>query len=155
MAITARGHPGQYKAEFTACNRAVAVSAMTANQQPGPWIEAWLSPPRFGVYLAAASGDRQLALDIYERNAVVSATFHHDLAHLEVALRNAYDAAIVANTPPVYRTGRPTHSGCSQSAGAPRATVPASMPTAPRASRSSEQYGRRVRGHSPARSSPS
>ncbi|HUH68460.1 MAG TPA: hypothetical protein VLZ05_06005 [Mycobacterium sp.] len=72
---------------------------MTANQQPGPWVETWLSPPRFGVYLAAAAGDRQLALDLYEWNAVVSSAFHHDLAHLEVALRNAYDAAIIANTP--------------------------------------------------------
>jgi hypothetical protein len=70
-----------------------------ATGQPGPWVEVWLSPPRFGVYLAAAASDRQLALDLYEWNAVVSAAFHHDLAHLEVALRNAYDAAIVANTP--------------------------------------------------------
>jgi hypothetical protein len=31
---------------------------------------------------------------------VVSAACQRDLAHLEVALRNAYDAAIVANTPP-------------------------------------------------------
>ncbi|KPN46025.1 hypothetical protein [Mycobacterium intracellulare] len=68
-----------------------------ANQQPGPWVERWLSRPRFGVYLAAVGDDRQLALDRYEWNAVVSAAFHHDLAHLEVALRNAYD--IIANTP--------------------------------------------------------
>lgn len=72
---------------------------MIANQQPGPWVEAWLSLPRFGVYAAAAGGDRRLALDLYEWNAVVSAAFQRDLAHLEVALRNAYDAAIVANTP--------------------------------------------------------
>jgi hypothetical protein len=72
---------------------------MTASRQPGPWVEAWLSPPRFGVYLAAAIGDRHLALDLYEWNAIVSAAFQHDLAHLEVALRNAYDATIVANTP--------------------------------------------------------
>jgi hypothetical protein len=72
---------------------------MTANQQPGSWIEAWLSPPRFAVYVAAAGGDRQLALELYEWNAVVSSAFQRDLAHLEVALRNAYDAAIVANTP--------------------------------------------------------
>lgn len=51
-------------------------------------------------YLAAAGGDRQLALDLYEWNAILSAAFQHDLAHLEVALRNAYNAAIVAKTPP-------------------------------------------------------
>ena len=72
---------------------------MSANQQPGPWVEAWLSAPRYAVYLAAVGGDRQLGLDLYEWNAVVSAAFLHDLAHLEVALRNAYDAAAVANTP--------------------------------------------------------
>lgn len=71
---------------------------MTDNQRPGSWVETWLSRPRFAVYLAAAGGDRQLALNLYEWNAVVSAAFHRDLAHLEVALRNAYDAAIVANT---------------------------------------------------------
>ncbi|MGH3849102.1 MAG: hypothetical protein ACRDRT_05270, partial [Pseudonocardiaceae bacterium] len=71
---------------------------MSADEQPGPWAEAWLSPPRFGVYLAAAGQDRHLALQLYEWNAIVSAAFHRDLAHLEVALRNAYDAAISSNT---------------------------------------------------------
>ena len=71
---------------------------MITNQQPGTWVEAWLSPPRFSVYLSAAGGDRGLALARYEWNAGVSAAFLRDLAHLEVALRNAYDAAIVANT---------------------------------------------------------
>jgi hypothetical protein len=66
---------------------------------PGPWVEAWLSPPRFGVYLAATAGDRTRALALYEWNAAVSAAFLHDLAHLEVALRNAYDAAITASIP--------------------------------------------------------
>lgn len=70
---------------------------------PGPWVEAWLSPPRFGVYLAAAGGDRTKALALYEWNAAVSAAFLHDLAHLEVGLRNAYDTAISAGTP----AGRP------------------------------------------------
>lgn len=56
-----------------------------------------------GVYLAAAGGDRQLALELDEWNGLVSAAFQHDLAHLEVALRNAYDAALVANT----RSGLP------------------------------------------------
>jgi hypothetical protein len=53
----------------------------------------------FGVYLAAMGVGRRLALDLYEWNAVVSAAFQRDLAHLEVALRNAYDTAIVSRTP--------------------------------------------------------
>jgi len=73
---------------------------MSTNPQPGPWVEAWLSLPRFAVYIEATAGDRQLALVLYEWNAAVSAAFQRDLAHLEVALRNAYDTAIIANTPP-------------------------------------------------------
>ena len=61
---------------------------------PGRWIEDWLSTPRFGVYLAATSGDRDRALALYEWNARAAAAFHHDLGHLEVALRNAYDRAL-------------------------------------------------------------
>jgi hypothetical protein len=73
---------------------------MNTKEQPGPWVEEWLSPPRFAVYLRAADHDRRLALDLYEWNAVVAAAFQRDLAHLEVGLRNAYDTAIVTNTPP-------------------------------------------------------
>ncbi|MFD5089941.1 hypothetical protein ACFWMR_05035 [Amycolatopsis thailandensis] len=60
----------------------------------GDWIETWLSKPRFEVYLRAANQDRERAVRLYEWNAAVSAAFHHDLCHLEVALRNAYDRAL-------------------------------------------------------------
>jgi len=47
-----------------------------------------------------AAGDRARGLDLYEWNAAVSAAVLHDLAHLEVALRNVYDRALsVAATP--------------------------------------------------------
>ncbi|MEQ3552852.1 hypothetical protein WIS52_20485 [Pseudonocardia nematodicida] len=61
---------------------------------PGQWIEGWLSTLRFAVYLDAAGGDRGRALALYEWNARAAAAFHHDLGHLEVALRNAYDRAL-------------------------------------------------------------
>lgn len=84
----------------------------------GPWVEAWLSATRFAVYLTATGADRARALALYEWNAQLSAALLHDLAHLEVGLRNAYDTALSAhwpgpphwtlagNTvfPPVYRT---------------------------------------------------
>ncbi|WP_440901278.1 hypothetical protein [Actinosynnema sp.] len=60
----------------------------------GGWIEDWLSAPRFEVYLRAANRDRSLAVELYEWNARISAAFQHDLAHLEVGLRNAYDRAL-------------------------------------------------------------
>jgi len=66
----------------------------------GDWVERWLSRPRFGVYLAAVGGDRPTALQLYEWNATVSAAFMRDLAHLEVALRNAYDDALTSGLPP-------------------------------------------------------
>ncbi len=65
----------------------------------GRWIEDWLSTPRFTVYLNAAHHDRRTALELYEWNTAVSAAFQHDLAHLEVGLRNAYDRALTAATP--------------------------------------------------------
>ena len=62
----------------------------------GPWVEAWLSPARYGVYLAQAGGDRQRALELYQWNTAVSCAVLHDLGHFEVALRNAYAAALDA-----------------------------------------------------------
>jgi hypothetical protein len=66
---------------------------------PGPWVERWLSQPRHAVYLAASQGDPQLALDLYEWNAEISAALLRDLAQVEVGLRNAYDRALSARWP--------------------------------------------------------
>lgn len=63
---------------------------------PGPWVERWLSAGRFSTYLTAAGGDRSRALDLYEWSACMSAAIMHDLAHLEVAIRNAYSGALEA-----------------------------------------------------------
>ncbi|WP_051144192.1 hypothetical protein [Modestobacter italicus] len=84
----------------------------------GEWVERWLSVPRFSVYLAAADADRGRALALYEWNTQISAALLHDLAHVEVGLRNAYDRALSDRWPgpphwtlagdtvfaPVYRT---------------------------------------------------
>lgn len=66
----------------------------------GPWLERWLSAPRLERYLAATAGDRARALELYDWNARISAAVLRDLAHFEVALRNAYDIALTAATPP-------------------------------------------------------
>lgn len=63
------------------------------------WIEAWLGKARFQRYLKESSGDRAHALALYEWNVETSQILMHDIAHFEVALRNAYDAAISANWP--------------------------------------------------------
>lgn len=67
--------------------------------EAGDWIDSWLSVPRFAVYLRAAGHDRRTASALYEWNAQVAAVFHHDLAHLEVGLRNAYDRALCEGAP--------------------------------------------------------
>lgn len=50
--------------------------------------------------MTATGGDRERALRLYDWNARVSAAVLRDLAHFEVALRNAYDVALTAATPP-------------------------------------------------------
>lgn len=68
--------------------------ANAAANSPQEWVERWLSRPRFGVYLNATGGDEAAALSLYEWNAKLGAAFGHDLAHLEVGLRNSYDRAL-------------------------------------------------------------
>jgi len=57
----------------------------------GPWVEDWLSVPRFGRYLSECGGNRQRALEMYEWNLQLGHALLRDVAHFEVALRNAYD----------------------------------------------------------------
>ncbi|MGH3440229.1 MAG: hypothetical protein ACRDRN_27775 [Sciscionella sp.] len=75
---------------------------MTTSPTPphvGPWIQRWLSAPRYAVYLAAATGETERALALYEWNSQLSAALLRDLAHLEVGLRNAYDEAFSTSWP--------------------------------------------------------
>jgi hypothetical protein len=90
--------------------------------------ERWLRAPRLERYLRAAGGDRARALRLYDWNARISSALLRNLAHFEVALRNAYDGALTAATPsgqghwtlasvavfpPLYRTKR-TRGGSTQ-----------------------------------------
>lgn len=63
------------------------------------WIDAWLGPARFQRYVDECGGDRTRALALYEWNVALGQSMMHDIAHFEVALRNAYDAAISASWP--------------------------------------------------------
>jgi hypothetical protein len=58
------------------------------------WFIDWVSPARFERYLRAAGHDRDRARRLYEWNARLSGAFLHDLSHLEIGLRNAYDQAL-------------------------------------------------------------
>lgn len=63
------------------------------------WVTRWLGGPRYAVYLVAAAGDPSRALALYEWNSEISAALLRDLAHVEVALRNAYDRALSGRWP--------------------------------------------------------
>lgn len=62
-------------------------------------MERWLSAGRYQTFLDAAAADRARALELYEWSALMSAAVMHDLAHLEVAVRNAYNGALEARQP--------------------------------------------------------
>lgn len=55
------------------------------------WAERWLSQKRLAPYLAACKDDVERALDLYEWNISLGQVLMRDVAHFEVALRNAYD----------------------------------------------------------------
>jgi hypothetical protein len=57
-------------------------------------VARWISPYRFGPYLAAANHDHEAALRLYEWNAAASAAFLEVFHYLEVLLRNAMDEVL-------------------------------------------------------------
>lgn len=61
------------------------------------WIYEWLSEPRWSRYLHACNGDPERALELYEANTRVAGAVMHDIAHIEVAIRNAFDRMLTAS----------------------------------------------------------
>lgn len=88
---------------------------MSKQQQ---WVLEWLTASRYGKYLRAAGGDHTRALALYEWNAELASAMLHDLSHLEVGIRNAYDRALLQHPvtnggdwlePPTYTALLPPH----------------------------------------------
>ncbi|WP_213007459.1 Abi family protein [Paractinoplanes toevensis] len=52
-------------------------------------LEERLSPERLSGYRAAVGGDRTAAIELYDWNARLSATFWSTLGHVEILVRNA------------------------------------------------------------------
>lgn len=77
------------------------VYQMTNQAWRQEWFVNWVSRPRFERYLRAAGHDPVRARSLHEWNARLAAAFLHDLAHLEVGLRNTFDAALM----PAVRAG--------------------------------------------------
>lgn len=69
---------------------------MPTAAEPNGWVQAWLSPGRWQRYLDHCSGDADQALELYEWNVSLSGAVMHDVAHIEVALRNIYDQTITS-----------------------------------------------------------
>lgn len=96
---------------------------VSVSTQP-QWIIDWLTVGRYTKYVRAAGGDHARALAIYEWNADVAAALLHDLSHLEVGIRNAYDRALLQHSttgggdwlePPIYTALLPPHWGTDRS----------------------------------------
>lgn len=64
-----------------------------------------MSPERLATYLDAVHNDHAAALALYRWNSQLAAAFLHDLGHLEVALRNAYDRIICKKYPEWTKPG--------------------------------------------------
>lgn len=84
------------------------------------WVVDWLTAGRYAKYLRAAGGDHGRALALYEWNTDLASALLHDLSHLEVGIRNAYDRALLQHPltnggdwlePPVYTALFPPHWG--------------------------------------------
>lgn len=58
------------------------------------WVPTWLSAPRWESYLRASGYDEHKALELYEWNLRLANAIMHDIAHIEVAVRNVYDTTI-------------------------------------------------------------
>ena len=58
------------------------------------WAERWLSPSRLSSYLNLCGGDVERALELHEWNLMLGRALMGDIAHFELALRNAYDRAL-------------------------------------------------------------
>lgn len=54
------------------------------------WAERWLSPARLKPYLDDCGGDVDAALELHEWNLALGKAVMVDVAHFELALRNAY-----------------------------------------------------------------
>ncbi|MDO4665851.1 MAG: Abi family protein [Actinomycetaceae bacterium] len=61
------------------------------------WIASWLSTPRWERYLHACGSDATKALKLYEWNLQLASAIMHDIAHIEVAVRNIYDRTIASS----------------------------------------------------------
>lgn len=60
------------------------------NASAAAWTTRWLSAARLAPYLEDANGDTEMALSLHEWNLQLGKALMVDLAHFELALRNAY-----------------------------------------------------------------
>ena len=58
------------------------------------WTERWLSSARFSTYLNVCGGDAERAFKLHEWNLMLGQALLNDIAHFELALRNAYDRVL-------------------------------------------------------------
>lgn len=69
-------------------------SGQLENKPCREWAERWLSRTRFSSYLDVCDNDVGLALELHEWNLMLGQALMGDVAHFELALRNAYDRVL-------------------------------------------------------------
>lgn len=70
------------------------------DSQPTPDVALkWLSQHRYEKYLLLAGNRHEVAMSLYVWNSRVAAALLRDLAHVEVAVRNAFDRELSKNYP--------------------------------------------------------
>ncbi|MFF9221675.1 hypothetical protein [Streptomyces viridosporus] len=85
-----------------------------------------ISPDRLNPYLTACAGDSAAALALYRWNSDLVAAFFEPLGHLEIMLRNALDARLVAASS--AGAGPPSGTTTSRSPSAARPAATSSRP---------------------------
>lgn len=61
------------------------------------WVTSWLSPARWQAYLEYCNGHQETSLTLYEWNLDLAGAVLHDVAHVEVAIRNSYSQVFLDN----------------------------------------------------------
>lgn len=61
------------------------------------WVASWLSPARWQAYLDYCDGHQERSLALYEWNLDLAGAVLHDVAHVEVAIRNAFNQVFIAH----------------------------------------------------------
>lgn len=125
-----RDDPGVFVAECTYdCPTMLSTPPTSIEPPDSKAVIELISPDRLNPYLTACAGDSTAALALYRWNSGLAAAFFEPLGHLEIMLRNALDARLVARQQRRDRTTEWYVSPMRALSGSPGDNTPASVTT--------------------------